>query len=307
MIKYQKTIEQVAGVAIISAIVIGCGFVVRPFMSAILWATILCSATWPVHQLFRRTFRSRNLAAGWMTLLLSIVLIIPFVVVGFTFTDSIRSVLDRLGAREEPQAVAVAPVEPAPLNLVDPAGEGEVSLSDPNKSEETQPQTVAQETKPESSDPNLGKILPPLPAWVERIPWVGKKIGQSWADAQANAMPTLEKLKPYLKQAGFWLLGRSLDLVQGVLQLVLSVLIAFFLYRDGEGLVTRLDEGFRRISGDNARHLIDVVKITVRSVVYGVIGTGLAQGMVAGIGFYIASVPSFMLLALFTFFLSFIP
>jgi predicted PurR-regulated permease PerM len=95
--------------------------------------------------------------------------------------------------------------------------------------------------------------------------------------------------------------------VQGVLQLVLSVLIAFFLYRDGAGLVSRLDEGFQRISGDHARHLIDVVKITVRSVVYGVIGTGLAQGIVAGIGFSIAQVPSPMLLALFTFFLSFIP
>ena len=87
----------------------------------------------------------------------------------------------------------------------------------------------------------------------------------------------------------------------------MSVLIAFFLYRDGEGVVVRLREGFQKISGDYSQHLVDVVKTTVRSVVYGVIGTGLAQGFVAGIGFAIADVPSPMLLALFTFFLSFVP
>src|SRR5512137_1856800 len=82
MVKYQKTIEQVAGVALIVAIVIGCGYVLRPFVSAILWAAILCSATWRLHELFLRSLRGRrNLAAGLMTILLSVVLIIPFVVV----------------------------------------------------------------------------------------------------------------------------------------------------------------------------------------------------------------------------------
>jgi predicted PurR-regulated permease PerM len=42
-------------------------------------------------------------------------------------------------------------------------------------------------------------------------------------------------------------------------------------------------------------------------VVYGVIGTALAQGIVAGIGFAIAGAPAPMLLALLTFFLSFLP
>ncbi|MEN6426369.1 MAG: hypothetical protein ABFE13_13495, partial [Phycisphaerales bacterium] len=57
MVKNQRTIEQIAGIALIAAIVMGCVLVLRPFISAILWAAILCFATWPVHELLMRWFR----------------------------------------------------------------------------------------------------------------------------------------------------------------------------------------------------------------------------------------------------------
>jgi len=253
MVKNQKRIEQIAGIALIGAIVIGCGFVLRPFLSAILWAAILCFATWPLHELFLKWLRGkRNLTAGLMTAVLSLVLIIPFVVVGFTFTDSVRAGMEWLDVQK---------------------AEG----------------------------------FTPPPAWVERIPLVGDRISESWAAFAADPGPTVDQWTPRLKAVGLWLLRHSLDLAHGVFQLAISVLIAFFLYRDGEGVVVRLREGFQKISGDYSQHLVEVVKTTVQSVVYGVIGTGLAQGFVAGIGFTIAGVPSPMLLALFTFFLSFIP
>jgi len=254
MVKYQKRIEQIAGITLIGAIVLGCVLVLRPFLSAILWAAILCFATWPLHELILRWLRGRrNLTAGLMTALLSLVLIIPFVVVGFTFTDSVRSAMAWLDTQEQ-------------------AGG-----------------------------------LPPPPQWVERIPLAGQKISETWLELRDDAISTIAEYRQQLKEAGLWLLRHSLDLAHGVFQLVMSVLIAFFLYRDGEGLVMQLREGFQRISGDYSQHLMEVVKVTVRSVVYGVIGTGLAQGIVAGVGFAIAGVPSPMLLALLTFFLSFVP
>jgi len=253
MVKYQKTIEQIAGLALIGAIVVGCGFVLRPFISAILWAAILCFATWPIYELFLRRLRGRRtLAAALTTAALSLVLIIPFVVVGVTFTGTIRSGIKWLDDRKE-------------------AG------------------------------------IPEPPAWLNRVPLVGERITESWQDYAADAESTLEEWKPSLKEAGLWLLGHSVDLAKSFLDLVLSVLIAFFLYRDGEGLVARLREGMQRISGDSAQRMVDVVKTTVQSVVYGVIGTALAQGIVAGIGFAIAGAPGPMLLALLTFFLSFLP
>ncbi|MCX5646509.1 MAG: AI-2E family transporter [Phycisphaerae bacterium] len=253
MVKHQKTIEQIAGLAVIGAIALGCGLVLRPFISAILWAAILCFATWPLYELFLRWLHGRRtLAAALTTLVLSLVLIIPFVVVGLTFTDTIRSGLQWLDSRKE-------------------AG------------------------------------VPEPPAWLRSVPLVGERIADSWSAYVEDAQSTIEQWKPWLKEAGRWLLGHSLDLAKGFLHLVLSVLIAFFFYRDGEGLVVRLREGFQRINGDTAQRMIEVVKTTVQSVVYGVIGTALAQGIVSGIGFVVAGAPAPMLLALLTFFLSFLP
>jgi len=251
--KNQQRIEQIAGLVLIGAIIVGCGFVLRPFALPILWASILCFATWPLYELLLKWLRGRrNLAAGLMTILLLLVLFVPFFLVGLTFTENIRSAIEWFELHRETG-------------------------------------------------------MPEPPEWVERIPLVGARISEYWSMLAESAEPALNWLKPWLKEAGVWLLRHSLDFAHGVFQIAMSMLIAFFLYRDGEGVVAGVREGVQRISGDYAQHLIDVVKTTVRSVVYGVLGTALVQGVLAGIGFGIAGVPSPVLLALFTFVLSFIP
>ena len=96
-------------------------------------------------------------------------------------------------------------------------------------------------------------------------------------------------------------------LIAGLLQLGLAVLIAFFLYRDGEAAAVKIERITSRIGGTHGRHLLNVAGSTVISVVYGILGTALVQGVVAGIGFFIAGVPGATLLGLATFFLSAVP
>ena len=50
-----------------------------------------------------------------------------------------------------------------------------------------------------------------------------------------------------------------------------------------------------------------VAASTVRSVVYGVIGTALAQATLQGLGLWLAGVPAAFFLGFLTFFLSFVP
>jgi predicted PurR-regulated permease PerM len=99
----------------------------------------------------------------------------------------------------------------------------------------------------------------------------------------------------------------GLSLGQGILQLTLSMFLAFFFYRDGVKVVARVNEGMERIAGDYAKRLLETVGKTVKSVVYGLIGTALAQGIMAGIGFSLAGIPGAFLWALLTFVLSLIP
>lgn len=253
MVKNQKSIEQIAGIALIIAIILGCAFILKPFIVAILWATILCFATWPLYEfLLKRMPKRPNLAAGIMTILILLVLFMPVLIVGLTFTDSIK------GAMEW-------------LNTYKQSG------------------------------------FPPPPQWVLKIPLIGTRISNFWTELTVNSETAFNTLRPWLQQAGAWLLEHSIGLANGVFQLAMSVLISFFLYRNGQDIAAQVQDGVKRISGDTSQHLIDVAKSTVHSVVYGIIGSAAAQGIVAGIGFAIAGVPSPVLLALFTFFLSFIP
>ncbi len=104
-----------------------------------------------------------------------------------------------------------------------------------------------------------------------------------------------------------WLFARGLDVGQGIFQLSLSVFISFFFYRDGAVVVEKFHDVAKRIVGDRTHHLLGVVGGTVKGVVYGILGTAIAQGILAGIGLWIAGVPLPLLLGLLTFFLSLIP
>jgi predicted PurR-regulated permease PerM len=85
------------------------------------------------------------------------------------------------------------------------------------------------------------------------------------------------------------------------------VFIAFFFYRDGVSVTTKLNKAVKRIVGDRTNHLLTVVGNTIKSVVYGIIGTAIAQGILAGLGFWVAGIPFAFLLGLLTFLLALIP
>jgi predicted PurR-regulated permease PerM len=145
------------------------------------------------------------------------------------------------------------------------------------------------------------------PEWLTGLPWIGSAIGSAWPGFVQDTGWVSDTLKSIGLGAGKWLLANSVDFGKGIMQLVLSVVIVFVLYRDGEQLTERLAAGAQRIMGDRSQHLLSVAGNTVRSVVYGIIGTALAQAIVAAIGFWVAGVPSPFLLGLLTFLLALIP
>jgi hypothetical protein len=56
-----------------------------------------------------------------------------------------------------------------------------------------------------------------------------------------------------------------------------------------------------------AQQLVDLAVSTVRGVVYGILGSLLAQGILAGVGFLVAGVPGALFLGFLTLFLSILP
>ena len=246
-------IEQVATIAALALLVVGCFVVLRPFVSAVLWAGIVCYCTWPLYLWLEKVLRGRRrLAAGIMVLLMALVLVVPFAIVGAKLAGNLS------------HSIAL---------ITDAVRRG----------------------------------LPPAPAWLADLPVVGAMAVERWDTLATEPERTARFLKDMLAGSQAWLLQRGLDLGQGVLQLSLSVLISYFFYRDGEMVAAKVSESVRRLAGDRTHRLVTVVGRTIRGVVYGVLGTALGQGIMAGIGFWIAGVPSPLLLGLLVFFLSVVP
>jgi predicted PurR-regulated permease PerM len=149
--------------------------------------------------------------------------------------------------------------------------------------------------------------LPPPPAWVAEIKVIGPEIHDRW-QALANGGPeAAERVQTFVAWVRMELIGAGLSLGNAVVQLILAMLTAFFLYRDGAAVRRSLIAAGRRIAGDQAPRLLRVAYATIVGVVYGVLGTALAQALVLLIGLWITGIPAALLLGLLLFLLSLIP
>lgn len=98
---------------------------------------------------------------------------------------------------------------------------------------------------------------------------------------------------------------------RGVLSTAVTILGSlvgcFILYRHGEMLVEQLRNILRRLGGGSVAKLIDTVDVAVRGAAYSVLATAAAQGVLAGVGYYISGAPTPLLLAMLTLVISFVP
>lgn len=82
-------IDQTLTLAMLAMLIAGCFFVLQPFLTALVWAAILCTTTWPLYLRLVASMRDRAaLAALAMVVLLSLLMLAPFIVVGATIADN---------------------------------------------------------------------------------------------------------------------------------------------------------------------------------------------------------------------------
>ena len=156
----------------------------------------------------------------------------------------------------------------------------------------------------------LNRPLPEPPGWLDSLPLAGAYLKGKWLLLmQEEEGALLLQLRQYLLQLPLkgWAITAGGALGQGVVLITFSVLICFFFYRDGPAITGRMQAVMEHLAGHRAKHLIEITAGTVSRVVNGILGTALAQSVLALIGFWIAGVPGAMLLGLLTFFLSIIP
>ncbi len=149
--------------------------------------------------------------------------------------------------------------------------------------------------------------LPDAPAWLRDVPLIGQSLFDYWQRLAHDGQRLMTELSKLADPAQKLALDTGRMVGKGVVDLGLSVFLAFFLFLHGEALAVRLRVALSRLAGARSGYLIDITQGTVNGVIYGILGTALAQGVLASIGFLIAGVPGAMLLGVVTFFFSVVP
>ncbi|MFZ3321908.1 MAG: AI-2E family transporter [Usitatibacter sp.] len=247
--------EVYARIVAVALLAIGCFYVLRPFLGAIIFAGILVFSTWPIFERLRHKFGGRSsLTALVVVLVLVVALAVPVALSAQSIVahssdvfEAFRGFLDRKESFE-------------------------------------------------------------LPAFITNIPVLGP-----WLDEYTHALVLGEGelaslIRRFSEPAKDFMVAIGHGIAAGLVQVLLALFIAFFLYRDGEQVRKLLLGMVTRLAGtERGGALLATAQSAVRGVVYGLIGTALVQAVVAFLGFVIAGVPGAFLLGALTFILSLVP
>lgn len=320
--------EPVIGAVALAVLLLGCVFVIKPFLTALTWAVILTYSLFPLQRRFTKWFRgSRTLAAVFVSLTVALILVGPVVLIGLSLAQDGKDLANATRkwflsvSNEPPKWVAKVPVVGDELT-----GYWEKFVPDRNRWLEQFDKQV-KETPPRAKivveEDGEMRVLesPSAPRRDDALPEPGGISAGADAVVAPEISPPdiLETAKPdesphivvWLGKLVAWaktgLIIAGKIVLGGVTEVVLSAFLAFFLLRDAPALGDRLHMAVGRLAGDRGRHLIKVAGDTVRGVIHGIIGTALAQAVVAGLGFWIAGVPGAVLLAVLTFLVAVVP
>ncbi|HQS58464.1 MAG TPA: AI-2E family transporter [Gallionellaceae bacterium] len=251
--RMEKQYNLYAKLAAILILIVGSYLVLRPFLTASLFAAVICVTTWPLYQRMLRKMKNRhNTAALVMTSTLSLLFILPLSLVAYNLADSVTNYYNEILL-----AIEQGPIEP--------------------------------------------------PAWLKNVPIVGESVDNYWRLLSTSQKDIDALMNRLLVPAKNFLLAAGILLGQGVMEMSLAAFVSFFLYRDGAALVRFLNLTLDRVVGVHAENILGIVNNTIHSIMYSLLGTALAQGVVATIGFAIAGVPAALLLGTATAAVSLIP
>ncbi len=248
-----KRYETFVRLGVVLLLIIGCLYVLRPFLAAILFAAVVTISSWPLYQKLLVRFKGRNnLAAVTMTLSLTLVIVLPVALVAYNLADDIARIFEQLKRTVDGGSFVV-------------------------------------------------------PSWLRELPLVGEAIDKYLHRLFGSREELLALAQRLLEPARHYLLAGGMVLGSGVIQVSLAAFVCFFLYRDGHDILAALRVMMKRLIGDSADKVARIVSNTVTGVMFGMLGTALAQSLVAALGFMIAGVPAVPLLSVGTFLFSLVP
>jgi predicted PurR-regulated permease PerM len=148
---------------------------------------------------------------------------------------------------------------------------------------------------------------PKLPESLLRLPWIGEWLREVSEAMASNPRALGDEIR--------MLIDRSFDEVRlivggvgrNVAKLLIAIISLFFLYRDGPSFAAQVTNVLEQILGARVHSYLAAIGQTVKAVVYGLVLAALAQGSLAGLGYWAAGFEAPVFLAALTTFAALIP
>lgn len=146
-----------------------------------------------------------------------------------------------------------------------------------------------------------------LPDFLLELPLVGDWLREWLARISANPDELVTAIRAFLDRSSGEFGGFVGGVGRNVVKLLIAMLSLYFMFRDGHVLAAQLSKGLHQFLGSRVDHYLVAIGDTVKAVVYGLILAALAQGTLAGIGYWFAGLEAPVFLAALTFLVALIP
>lgn len=151
----------------------------------------------------------------------------------------------------------------------------------------------------------------PTPGWMLRIPQIGDWLDEQWQTfiGQPGAIGHLTQAVSGSNIASFYrgVVTAGAMTAHMALTTLFTLITLFVLYRDGEKIVEQIDRVGQRILPERWNRLSRVVPATISSTLTGMTLIALGEGVILGMAYWIAGVPSPVAFGVITGFMALVP
>jgi predicted PurR-regulated permease PerM len=149
------------------------------------------------------------------------------------------------------------------------------------------------------------------PMWITALPLVGESLGGYWDQylGQPHALGSMVEMVSGQHIGNIYrlILSATGDVFHILLTLLFMLITLLFVYKDGHRMVAQLDVLGERVLPDRWQRLSRVIPATTSSTVTGMGLIAIGEGVVLGVAYWVAGVPSPVLLGVITAVMAMIP
>jgi predicted PurR-regulated permease PerM len=139
-----------------------------------------------------------------------------------------------------------------------------------------------------------------LPPALLRLPYLGDQLRELAARAAQDPHALGLELRRVTDHSFDHIARLVGSIGREAVKMAFTAVSLFFVYRDGERLAAQLAQALEHVLGRRVHNYLRAIEQTVKAVVYGLVLTALVQGLLVGVGYWIAGAGAPVFLAALT-------